>query len=502
VSAIALLVIVVQSALLAAFCFMAFFNYLYGIASLFRPRIRRVPHSQARVAVVIVSFNERHVLEETLRACDALTHENTLIVLADDSSDKAVVESLRSLARSRGCLRAIVGPATRCAASGHEVEVWESPDFVLLHRQVNTGFKAGAVETVRSYLRRHGVEYMYLLDADWRPQPDVLERTLEVIEADDAIAFVQTRRVSPSLGMNRFQKYVAIIEEGCYYVDFQGRQVLGHPILFSGCCALLRLSSVAAVGGFVPGHLTEDLDLTNRFWLMGYRGVYLDCVVNHGEVPFTYDHFRRQQERWSAGTARTLRSYGWAIVRSSRLSMMAKLSALRQDAYFSSSLLTGMAIATAMAVITWLTARWNTYAVESYLLALGTAKVPLLTILYACILSNWLEPLVMILVKKRSAREIVYLPMAVWYAWSVLATYIVGNLKGFAGISMSWFRTPKYQRDRESRRFMRSPLAVRLVNAMAGLALLVFYFSQGWLFGWFDEFALLLLPAFFLAATR
>jgi cellulose synthase/poly-beta-1,6-N-acetylglucosamine synthase-like glycosyltransferase len=76
------------------------------------------------------------------------------------------------------------------------------------------------------------------------------------------------------------------VEEGCYYIDFEGRQVLGHPTLFSGCCTLFRLDAVARVGWFTAGHLTEDLDLTDRLWLDGWKGVYLEDVINYGEVPF------------------------------------------------------------------------------------------------------------------------------------------------------------------------------------------------------------------------
>ena len=68
------------------------------------------------------------------------------------------------------------------------IEIWESPDFVLFHRPINAGFKGGSLQKVLQYLRHRDIELMYLLDADWRPQPDALERTLEVLEADDEVA--------------------------------------------------------------------------------------------------------------------------------------------------------------------------------------------------------------------------------------------------------------------------------------------------------------------------
>src|SRR5580658_2503140 len=199
------------------------------------------------------------------------------------------------MAASRGCRRVNSDtpvydqPQTAIRSAIEPVEIWESPGFVLLHRLSNRGFKGGNLREVSRYLRNRGIELMYLLDADWHPQPDCLERALEVLEADDHAAFVQTKRLTLKRGMGLFQRYVTLSEEGCYYVDFEGRQTLGHPTLFSGCCALLRLSAVESVGGFAFGHLTEDLDVSNRLWIAGWRGIYCGDIVNYGEVPFTYN---------------------------------------------------------------------------------------------------------------------------------------------------------------------------------------------------------------------
>jgi cellulose synthase/poly-beta-1,6-N-acetylglucosamine synthase-like glycosyltransferase len=298
--------------------------------------------------------------------------------------------------------------------------------------------------------------------------------------------------------MSAFQRYVALYEEGCYYVDSVGRQVLGHPVLFSGCCTLFRLDAVERVGGFTPGHLTEDLDLSDRLWLAGWKGVYRGDVVNHGEVPFAYEHFRRQQERWAAGSARALREFFWSLLTSSKLSLMEKLSALRQNAYFAAPLMTGIAILLGAYTVAWLSLGWNTYEVEYYLLMLGYVKTPLVVVIYACIISNFIEPLVMILVMKRRLSDLPHLLMMVWYAWSVLPTYVLGNIKGLLGVRLDWFRTPKFLRSQVGL-LSSIPLGVRTVNVVVLCFLMVFYFAQAWQFGWFDEFSLLLIPAFILA---
>ncbi len=503
----ATLLLFTQVVLLLTFSFFAFFNYLYGFASLWQPRIRRTHSSGTKVAVVIVAFNEEHVLEDTIRACDQLTYSNKVTVVADDSSDPAMMNRLRKIAELRGCQQILDHsfsqniPQANGSILHQPIEIWESPTFILFHRPSNVGFKGGSLQQVHRYLERREIEFMYLLDADWHPQADALERTMEVLEADHQTAFVQTKRVSPQKGMNLFQKYVALVEEGCYYVDFEGRQVLEHPTLFSGCCTLFQLQAIREVGGFTPGHLTEDLDLTNRFWLAGWKGVYLGNVLNYGEVPFSYDHYRRQQERWAAGTARSCRDYFWKILRSPKLKWNEKLSVIRQNAYFSTTVLTGFAILLGMGTIGWLTYGWNSYEVEYYLYILEPIKIPLVFLVYFCILSNFVEPLLMIIVKKGTYRDLFHLPMMVWYAWSVLLTYILGNVKGFFRINLGWFRTPKFFRN-QIVSFSGSPAPIRFLNCCVCATILVFYFSEGWVFGWFDTFGILLIPAFLISSVK
>jgi cellulose synthase/poly-beta-1,6-N-acetylglucosamine synthase-like glycosyltransferase len=349
-----------QLGLLLCFVFFAFFNYLYGFASLKRARIPTVPNSGSKIAVVIVSYNEKHVLPDTVKFCEALTYPNKLVVLSDDSDDPGIIDNLRQLAFCRGCRRL---PSNEKQSP----EIWESPGFVYFHRPTNDGFKGGNLQEISGYLRGRGISLIYLLDADWHPQPEALERSLEILEANPRAAFVQTKRITLEQDLGLFQRYVALSEEGCYYVDFEGRQVLKHPTLFSGCCTLLRLDAVESVGGFACGHLTEDLDVTNRLWLAGWKGIYCGDIVNYGEVPYTYNDFRRQQERWSYGTARCLKDYFWAVLRCKHMNWLERLSAIRQNAYFSTSLLTITAIAQGVATVVWLILWAGTYPVEYYL---------------------------------------------------------------------------------------------------------------------------------------
>jgi cellulose synthase/poly-beta-1,6-N-acetylglucosamine synthase-like glycosyltransferase len=263
----------------------------------------------------------------------------------------------------------------------------------------------------------------------------------------------------------------------------------------------MRLDAIEQIGGFTPGHLTEDLDLTDRFWIGGWKGVYLGNVVNYGEVPYAYDHFRRQQERWVAGTARALKDYFRPLLATPHLVWFHKMGAIRQNAYYTTGLFTVLALLVGAATLLWIYTGRDTYPVEYYLYLIERCRTPLMIIVYLCLLSNLVEILIMIVVKKRTYADLLHAPMAVWYAWSTLATYVVGNLKGLFGIHLGWFLTPKFLRGSVGA-FSVVPNGMRTINRLICAAFIVFFFLEGAIIGGGDVFAVLWIPAFLLASME
>ena len=181
-SSVAVAVVAFQCFLLAVFAFFAFFNYLYALASLRKPGFPKRAFSAGTVG--IVSEHQKLVrIRQLVAGANCVIQYMSLVVGYDDDTDRDHPGSVR-----------------------HEmIEIWESPDFVFFHRPSNAGFKAGNLQKVHQYLESRGVDHMYLLDADWHPEPDVIERTVELLGADEAAAFVQTKRVSFPNGMNLFR---------------------------------------------------------------------------------------------------------------------------------------------------------------------------------------------------------------------------------------------------------------------------------------------------------
>ncbi|MEV4704825.1 glycosyltransferase family 2 protein [Actinoplanes sp. NPDC049316] len=449
------------------FGFFAFYNYAYAFAALSRRRPPTVAvSSDASVAVVIVSFNEREVIADTVAACGKLSYRNKTVIVGDDSNDPETIAMLRRLADEHGCVR-----REGARYAGTDVELWESEKFVLFHRADNVGFKAGNLSTMEGYLRERGFSHMYLLDADWRPQADAIERCLEAIEVAPDIGYVQTKRLYHYGHTDHFQRCLAINEEACYLSDLPGRQRLGHMILFSGCCAMFDLPALYAVGGFRAGHLTEDIDLSNRFYLAGYRGVYLEDVANVGEVPPNYKAFRRQQERWAIGSARTFKENLRPVLRSG-LGVQTKLSLLRQNAYYTAAL--GIEASAVWSVLAAALAtfgpRRGWTAPEGPLRTVAYTVAPIILLM----LFSAVVPLIVTVVKNRRWVNLLYIPACCWFALSVVHTYAIANIKGFRDTAQTWFVTPKTNR-KKGAVAVRPARRMRALNTMTLGAQVVTY---------------------------
>lgn len=477
----ALVLILLQIYLIQYYCFFSLYNYLYSIASLFDRPHRKVTPRGGRVAVVIVSFNEFEVIQDTVKACEALSYQNKVIIVGDDSNDNQTYPLLLTIAASKGCTK---------LQSEHPT--YESETFVLFHRKQNNGFKAGNLKELETYLKTHGFEYMYLLDADWRPQENIIEKCLEVLEADEKIAFVQTKRTYSR--SNFLQRCLALNEEACYFVDLPGRQNIGDTILFTGCCTLFRLRVLYEVGGFQPGHMTEDIDLTNRIYLTGYKGVYVKDAINEGEVPPTYKSYRKQQERWVMGSVRSLRDYFWPILLSNKLSLKQKLSMMRQNAYFTSSIVIELSIIFSLISIIFLQlSTVDNFQGTLYLYYLNLVALPFSLLILFALSSNFI-PILLTVCRGKSIKDLALVPYATWLSWSILHTACIANIKGFLKLRGDWFRTPKTNRSHITVRVNRSNI-ISLLNLVT-LLILIFIYSFEWLsFDFIDMYAFFWIPA-------
>ncbi len=236
------------------------------------------PDRLPRVTVQLPIYNELYVSERVIDAASRLDYPRHLlqIQVLDDSTDgttEVVARAVRR-ARSRGV------------------------DIEHVRRADRSGYKAGALA---HGLRTATGELVAIFDADFVPEPDFLVRTVPSFDEPD-IAFVQARWGHLNRGTSWLTRLQALAIDAHFMVEQACRGVRDYWFNFNGTAGIWRVAAIEDAGGWTAETLTEDLDLSYRAHLRGWRGRYLRDVVVPGEVPAQMSGFRRQQHRWARGS--------------------------------------------------------------------------------------------------------------------------------------------------------------------------------------------------------
>jgi hypothetical protein len=145
--------------------------------------------------------------------------------------------------------------------------------------------------------------------------------------ADPGIGCVQARWGHTNRGYSALTGLQALMMDGHFGIEQRARDRHGLPINFNGTAGVWRKECVEDAGGWTTDTLTEDLDLSYRAQLRGWRLRYLHQTVVPGELPVQVGAFKQQQARWAQGSIQTARKTVWPLLRSS-LSFPAKLQGL------------------------------------------------------------------------------------------------------------------------------------------------------------------------------
>ena len=260
----------------------------YFIVYLFLKNRKRVPRPLAQfaqlpvVTVQLPLFNEIYVVERLLKSVSELDYPRERP--ANPGAGRFHGRDACDLAGS--CVR-------RLAQRGFDVE--------LIHRSDRIGYKAGALEVGLATARG---DFVCILDADFVPQPELLQSTIHFF-TDPKVGMIQTRWGHINRGYSLLTRVQAMFLDGHLLLEQVARSRSGRFFNFNGTAGLWRKSCIAGSGGWQHDTLTEDLDLSYRAQLEGWKFVFLTDVVTPAELPVDMNGFKSQQHRWTKGSIQT-----------------------------------------------------------------------------------------------------------------------------------------------------------------------------------------------------
>lgn len=234
------------------------------------------------VTVQLPVYNEKYVIERLIKGVCKLDYplDKLEIQVLDDSTDETA---------------AIASNMVRKLAQ-------DGLDIKYIRRSNRDGFKAGALQ--RGLEQSKG-EYLAVFDADFIPPTDFLKSTIP--HFGQGIGMVQTRWGHVNKSYSLLTRLQAFGLDAHFTIEQTGRQFSGSFINFNGTAGVWRKACIIDAGGWSSDTLTEDLDLSYRAQINGWKFEYLEHVVSPAELPVIMPAIKSQQFRWNKGAAETAR---------------------------------------------------------------------------------------------------------------------------------------------------------------------------------------------------
>ncbi|MFP4351962.1 MAG: glycosyltransferase [Puniceicoccaceae bacterium] len=373
-------------------------------------RLWKNPAGLPLVTTQIPLYNEFNVAERVLRAVASIDYPagKHQIQVLDDSDDA-----------TRGLIDRI---AAELRQEGHWIDVFR--------REERSGFKAGALKAGLAEARG---EFIAIFDGDFVPGADFLRKTLPLLVDDEGLGLVQGRWTHLNPCENLLCRAQSIGIDGHFAIEQAARASNGFFLNFNGTAGLWRKKAILDSGDWQGDTLTEDMDLSYRAQLAGWRLAFRGEAAVPAELPASFTAFKNQQFRWAKGSIQTAKKLFPRVIRSDR-SWIARLQAFLHLTH---------------------------YGIHPFIVAVAALSLPMLFLLPEqiglpvrmagafFILGAALGPNCLYLVSQRSLRpsgwrrQILLLPALTIVGLGISLSNSRGVIEGLLGIKSGFVRTPK-----------------------------------------------------------
>ena len=245
------------------------------------------------VTIQLPLYNEKYVICRLIDAIIRLDYpkDKLEIQVLDDSTDETV----------------------EIAKEHIQQYIDQGYDIKHVHRTHRNGYKAGAL---KEGLETAKGEFVAIFDADFIPRKKFLKRTLPYFTKDKKLGLVQTRWEHLNRDYSLITKTEAIALDGHFVIEQAVRNRAGFFINFNGTGGIWRKECIFDAGNWEADTLTEDLDLSYRAQMKGWKFKYLVNFTSPAELPADVNSLKSQQFRWTKGAIETAKKIFPRVLRS------------------------------------------------------------------------------------------------------------------------------------------------------------------------------------------
>jgi cellulose synthase/poly-beta-1,6-N-acetylglucosamine synthase-like glycosyltransferase len=171
-------------------------------------------------------------------------------------------------------------------------------DIVYLHRTVRSGYKAGALKAGMKIAKG---EFIAIFDADFIPPNWFLKKAIGSF-SDPKVGLVQCRWGHINENYSSLTEAQAISLDFHFLIEQKAKSLTHLFMNFNGTAGIWRTSCINDAGGWHTSTLVEDLDLSYRAQLKGWKCFFLEDLIIEAELPVQINAAKRQQFRWAKGS--------------------------------------------------------------------------------------------------------------------------------------------------------------------------------------------------------
>lgn len=246
-----------------------------------RKRRQRVdlPTTLPIVTIQLPMYNEKYVVKRLIDAvCQMDYPRDKLQIQVLDDSDDDTVDLIRSIVKEYR---------------------FKGFDIVHVQRKDRIGYKAGALKEGIKYAKG---EFVAIFDADFIPPTWFLKSAIGHFYAESKLGLVQCKWGHVNESYSTLTEAQAVLLDLHFLIEQKAKSLTHLYMNFNGTAGIWRTSCIKEAGGWHTSTLVEDLDLSYRVQMKGWRCLFLEDVVVDAELPVQMNAAKRQQFRWAKGS--------------------------------------------------------------------------------------------------------------------------------------------------------------------------------------------------------